>query len=400
MKTKDNHGKLPNNVRFLGLVSFFNDTASEMLYPVMPVFLTQVLGAPIYVVGIIEGVAEASASIFKTVFGYWSDKMGRRKPFIFGGYLASAISKIIIALSYSWPVVLLGRFTDRFGKGLRTGARDAMLLDAADSSNRGYIFGFHRSMDTAGAVFGPLIAIGILNLFPNNLRLILYIASIPAFLALVFFIFLKEVKTTKEKLTRPMSLSLSYRTLPTELKVFILGLAVFSLGNSSDAFLILRSKDLGLTLTLVISAYVLYNLVYALTSIPAGKIADKLGAKKVFILGILIFTLVYLGFAINGSLPMVWILFAVYGFYMALTDGVSKSIIGSYVSSEIAGTAYGVTNTITSLCTLIASVIAGFLWSAISPQATFIFGAVCALASLVIFGVVKNTKKPSQTVAN
>src|ERR1035437_8412403 len=214
--------KIPAVVWFLSFVSLLNDMASEMLYPVMPIFITQVLGAPVFVVGIIEGIAEGSASLCKTFFGFWSDEIQKRKPFVVGGYTASAIAKIIIALSYTWPWVLVGRIVDRMGKGARTGARDALLLEATDDTNKGFIFGFHRAMDTMGAVIGPTIALILLFLFHNNIRLILLIAIIPAFLSLIFFIWVKEAK--KKLITSKIKFSLSLKNFPPELKIFLLGL--------------------------------------------------------------------------------------------------------------------------------------------------------------------------------
>jgi MFS family permease len=379
--------KIPVVVWILSFVSFLNDIASEMLYPVMPIFITQVLGAPVFIVGIIEGIAEGSSSLFKTFFGFWSDKVQRRKPFVVAGYSASSVSKIIIALSYAWPLVLVGRIIDSMGKGARTGARDALLLEATDETNKGFIFGFHRAMDSMGAVVGPTIALILLFVFHNNIRPILYIAIVPAFLSLIFFIWVKEAK--KKLPVSKINLSLSIKSFPPQLKMFLLGLCVFSLGNSSDSFLILRAKNLGLSLTLIISAYILYNIVYALSSTPAGSISDKIGTKKVFITGIIIFALVYLGFAFDKSGIFVWPLFAIYGFYIGLTDGVSKAMVGSLVDKEQAGTAYGVLNTITSVFTLLASVIGGFLWSLVSPSATFYFAVICAAISIPIFLLIK-----------
>ncbi len=383
--------KIPKVVWLLSLVSFLNDTASEMLYPVMPIFLTQVLGAPVFVVGIIEGVAEGGASLFKTAFGYWSDRLQKRKPFVIAGYGGSAVSKLIIAASYSWPIVLIGRIVDRMGKGARTGARDALLLDATEENNKGLIFGFHRSMDTAGAVVGPTIALLLLYIFHNNIRLILYIATIPAFLSLIFFIWVKE--TRKKIITTKTKFALSFKSFPGELRLFLLGLVIFSLGNSSDSFLILRAKSLGLSLILVISAYIVYNIVYAAASTPAGIISDKIGTKKVFIAGIVIFALVYLGFALDTNGLLMWPLFGIYGFYIALTDGVSKAMVGSLIDKERAGIAYGVLNTVTSIFTLAASVIGGLLWSFVAPAATFYFAVVCAIISIFIFMNIKTKKR-------
>jgi len=375
--------KIPRPVIFLGLISFFNDIASEMLYPVMPIFLTQVLGAPVYIVGIIEGVAEGLSSSLKTVFGIWSDRLHRRKPFIFSGYLFSAFAKVLIAMAYSWPVIFAGRIFDRFGKSLRTGARDALLLEASSPNNKGFIFGFHRSMDSAGAVIGPLIAIVLLYLFKDNLRMILFAAAIPSFIALLFFIFIAETK--RQTQSTKAKLSFSFGNLSPKLKHFLLVLAVFSLGNSSVTFLILKAKDMGMSLSMVLAAYVLYNFFYASFSTPAGKLADKIGAKRVFIVGLLIFSFVYFSFALNTSSLFVWFLFAVYGIYIAFTDGVSKALVGSLIDKESAGTAYGVMQTVISICTLLASVIGGFLWSTVSPNATFIFGAICSLSAFILF---------------
>ncbi len=379
--------KIPKVVWLLSLVSLLNDTASEMLYPILPIFITQVLGAPVFVVGIIEGIAEGSASLFKTFFGAWSDKIQRRKPFVVSGYGAGAIAKVVIAFSYSWPIVLVGRVIDRLGKGARTGARDALLLEATEEGNKGFIFGFHRAMDTTGAVAGPTIALMLLWMFHNNIRLVLYAAIIPAFLSLILFIWVKEAKKKVE--TSRINLALTLKNFPSQLKMFLLGLCIFSLGNSSDSFLILRAKNLGLGLILIISAYILYNIVYAAASTPAGIISDKIGTKRVFITGIIIFTLVYFGFAVDKNGIFIWPLFAIYGFYIALTDGISKAMVGSLIEKSRAGTAYGVLTTVTSLFTLFSSIIAGFLWTIISPASTFYFAVACAVVSIPIFLSVK-----------
>jgi MFS family permease len=391
--------KIPGSVYILGAVSFFNDMASEMLYPVMPIFLTQVLGAPVAVVGLIEGVADGSAAIFKTIFGRWSDRLGKRKPFVFSGYLASALSKIIIALSNLWGIVFVGRVIDKFGKGIRTGARDALLLDASNDKNRGLVFGTHRTMDSAGAVVGPLIALLLLQLFDGNIRKILYVAVIPSLIGVVLISFVRETKQSKTvKIDVTALPKLNFKSLPRELRIFLVASGLFAVGNSSDSFLILRSKNLGLSLSLVILAYVVYNIVYTLTSVPAGSLADKIGPKRVYITGIIIYILVYAGFAINRTTNGIWGLFAVYGLYIALTDGVSKALVGKYVNKKEAGGIYGLLQTINSIGVLLASIIGGILWTTIGSWATFTFGAAFALLSLIVF--IYSAQKQADQILN
>ena len=375
--------KIPKLVWYLSMISFFNDIASEMLYPVMPIFLTQVLGAPVFVVGLIEGVAEGAASIFKTLFGYWSDKLQKRKPFVVAGYGLGAVAKIIIALAYGWPMVLLGRIVDRLGKGVRTSARDALLNSAATPENKGFIFGFHRGVDTFGAVVGPVIALLLLYYFHKDIRTILYYAALPAFVSLLLFFLVREPAAKRS--TGKLQLWASIKSFPREYKLFLAGSALFALGNSSDAFLILRAQDLGMTVAQTIGAYVLYNFVYAAMSTPAGIISDKIGQKKVFIAGIIIFVLVYLGFAFARSSVYIWPLFAVYAFYVALTDGVGKALVGSLIDKDKVGTGFGVLSSVTSVATLLASVVGGALWTYVAPEATFLLGVVCALLSLCFF---------------
>ena len=375
---------IPKQVWLLGFVSFFNDISSEMLYPILPIFLTQVLGAPVAVVGLIEGVAEGASSFFKAAFGGLSDRVGLRKPFVVCGYASSAVSKMIIAASNIWGVVFLGRIVDRFGKGLRTCARDAMLLSASNEKNRGLVFGLHRSMDSAGAVLGPLIALLLLQAFGNDhLRTILWFAAIPAVFSLFLFPFVREVRQPPQP--KAPVLLVSLKGFSGEFKWFLLALAVFSIGNSTDAFLILRAKGLGMSLTLVVLAYVLYNVLYTVLSAPAGWVSDRIGAKWVMITGILLYVLVYFGFAWDTEAGLIWPLFAVYGCYIALTDGVSKALAGLYITKEQSGTAYGLVQMVTGFGALVASLIGGGLWTLFSPQITFLFAAGCALVSIAFF---------------
>ena len=398
--------KLRGSVWVLGIVSFFNDIASEMLYPVMPTFITQVLGAPVAVLGLIDGVAEGSAAIFKTIFGNWSDQLGKRKPFIVLGYLTSTASKAFIALSRTWGLVFVGRVLDKFGKGVRTGARDALLLDASDATDRGLVFGVQQGLDSGGAVVGPLIALALLQAFNNDIRTVLYVAIIPSLIGVLIVSLvheptpkvedlpsLDEHEKGQEELDRTGAspspktvLNLNVRSLPRELKIFVLANGLFALGNSSDSFLILRSEQVGLSLSLVIVAYVIYNAVYSLASPVAGAVADKIGPKRVYVAGVVIYLLVYLGFALNTSTLGVWLLFAIYGLYIAQTDSVSRALVGQYIAGEsnAAGT-YGLLQSVISIGLVAASVIGGILWSAVGSWATFAFAASCATASLLVF---------------
>ncbi len=374
---------ISKNVFVLGLVSFFNDVASEMIYPIVPIFLTSVLGAPVAIVGLIEGIAESTASILKVVSGWFSDKFRKRKPFVLAGYSFSAISKIILSLAYSWPFVLFARFIDRFGKGTRTSARDALIAESSENSARGRSFGFHRALDTLGAVVGPLIALLAIKFLNNNLRLIFFLAFIPACIGvLLLVLFVKEKR--KEKNLSP-AFNFSWRNLDPSFKIFLLISFIFALGNSSDAFLILRAQNLGLSVALVILVYVLFNFTYAIFSIPAGIISDKIGPKKVLLSGFLLFSSIYLFFGLASLSLFLWFLFPLYGVYMALTEGVGKAYISNLVPQEKAGTAFGIYQTTVGLCTFFASLIAGLLWTYICVSAPFIFGSVMAVISALLF---------------
>lgn len=376
---------IPRPVFFLGLVSFFNDLSSEMIYPIVPIFLTSVLHTSIPVIGLIEGVAEATAAITKFFFGAYSDKIQKRKPFVISGYSFGAASKLLIGLAYTWPLVLFARFIDRLGKGIRTAARDSLLLDNADTTNRGFIFGFHRAFDSLGAVVGPLIALVLLALLKENIRLTFFIAFIPALIAVfLLFFFVKETKKKKELREYKLS-NFCWSTISIDLKVFLLVSFLFSVGNSSDVFLLLYAKNLGLTTTLVVLAYVLYNISQTVFATPLGKFSDSLGAKRVYALGLLVFALVYFFFGMIHSPLWLWLLFPLYGIYIAATDGVSKAYIAEFIHKEDSGTYFGAYYTITAVGTFLASFIGGLLWSAFSPSATFLYGSAMALAALFVF---------------
>ena len=377
--------KIPRPVFILGLVSFFNDLSSEMIYPIVPIFLTSVLHTPIPIIGLIEGTAEATAAITKFLFGAYSDYMQKRKPFVIGGYSFGAVSKILTGLAYSWPLVLFARFIDRLGKGMRTAARDSLLLDNTEKGNKGFIFGFHRAFDSLEAVVGPLIALGLLAVLKENLRLTFLIASIPAAIAvLLLFFFIHEKK--KPKTERKLHFqNLKWGKIDSKLKIFLFISFIFSAGNSSDAFLLLRAKDLGLTTTLVVLAYVLFNISQTVFATPLGSLSDKIGPKKVFSGGLIVVSIVYLAFGLIKTPGLLWILFPVYGIYIAATDGISKAYLSEFINKEESGTYFGAYYTITAVGTFLASFIGGILWSSINPSATFFFGSGMALLAFIVF---------------
>jgi MFS family permease len=391
---KEQETKIPKNVLILGLVSFFNDTASEMVYPIIPIFMTQVLKASTTAVGLVEGIAESTAALTKFVFGYLSDKFQRRKPFVSLGYTFSAFSKGMIGFSSSWPLVLFSRFLDRLGKGLRTGARDALLLQNTNEKNKGFIFGFHRSLDSAGAVLGPILGLIFIYLFANNLRLIFYLATIPGLLAVLLLILLvSEKKEVSPSTKTPQKFSFSWKFLNPKVKLFLLISFIFALGNSSDAFLILRAKNLGLTTQLAVAAYVLYNLVQTLLGTYLGKLSDKIGHRKMFAFGLLVFFFVYFSFGVIKDSLFLWFLFPIYGIYIAATDGVSKAYLGEFISEKEAGSVYGLYQMLLALASFFASFFGGILWTKIGPQATFYFGAIMAFISFSILSFGKFWKK-------
>lgn len=377
--------RIPRNVFVLGLVSFFNDLASEMIYPVVPIFLTSILHTAIPIVGLIEGIAEALASISKYIFGTVSDYFQKRKAFVVWGYSFGAISKILIGLAYSWPLILFARVIDRLGKGLRTAPRDSILLENATPENKGYIFGFHRAFDSLGAVFGPLAALLILYLLKDNIRLTFFIAFIPAVIAIVLLIiFVREKKKpvieNEQKLVK-----INWKNLNPNLKIFLVISFLFSLGNSSDAFLLLNAKNLGLTTTLVVLMYVLYNISQTIFATPAGSLADKFGARRIFMAGLFVFSTVYFFFGFAKNTLWLWFLFPVYGIYIAATDGVSKSYISEFISKKESGTYFGAYYTLTAIGSFLASFIGGLVWSKINPSATFYYGSALSFIAFILF---------------
>jgi MFS family permease len=371
---------LPENVRALSWVSFANDLASELAYPIVPLFLTVTLGAPVAALGLIEGLAEGVAVGFRGISGHLSDRAGeRRRPWIVGGYAVSAAARPVIAVAPHWGFVLGGRLTDRLGKAARTAPRDALIRDSTPPELVGSAFGYHRALDTAGAVFGPLVAVALLA-SGVSLRTALWVAVAPGIAALLLTARVREAPPSER---RPAAPTGPLRALPPAFW-FVLGAWVlFSLGNSSDVFLLLRSHQLGLSTTLAILAYALYNSVFSLLAWPLGTLSDRVPRTVVLAGGLAVFGLVYLGFALADGAWAVWPLFALYGVFVAATDGVSRAWVGDHVPPGLAGTAYGIFAAASGAALLVASVAAGLLWSHVSPRAPFFVGAVAAAVGVV-----------------
>ncbi|WP_091090571.1 MFS transporter [Flavobacterium gillisiae] len=374
---------ISRNVWILSLVSLFTDTASEMLYPIMPIYLKSI-GFSIVLIGILEGVAEATAGLSKGYFGKRSDITAKRVPFVQLGYAFSAISKPMMAL-FVYPLwIFFARTIDRFGKGIRTGARDAILSDEATPQTKGKIFGFHRSMDTLGAVLGPSLALLYLYFYPENYVTLFYLAFIPGLLAIAATFLLKEKQrtiTTDKKATPFFSFLGYWKSSPPMYRKVVIGLLAFTLFNSSDVFLLLKAKESGLSDTLVIGIYIFYNLVYALFAFPIGILADKIGLKKMLVFGITIFSIVYFGMGFKQNIYVFAGLFALYGIYAAATEGVSKAWISNISNEKDTATAIGTYSAFQSFFTMLASSMAGLIWYHFGADTAFL---VTAFASILI----------------
>ncbi|MBK9294817.1 MAG: MFS transporter [Oligoflexia bacterium] len=394
------HKKVLNKtVVSLGIVSLLADISSEMLYPITPIFLTTVLGASMTSLGIIEGFAEGVLAILKSYSGVISDRIGKRKPFIWIGYLFAAFAKPLIGSAETWVQVLFARGFDRVGKGLRTSPRDALLADSVSIEHRGLAFGWHRAMDTLGAAIGPLLAIFFLSLNPSSLRTIYYWALLPGLAAVLLIYFVPE-KENNNKAALPPPVKWRWSELPKDYKKYVITWGVFSLTNSSDAFLLMKTQQSGVSLTNTILMYCFYNLVFSLTSPFMGGLSDKYGRRKVLRFGLLVFAAVYFGFAFAKDTYVFWILFATYGLYFAATDGVGKALAVDLVGPHMHATSLGIFGTVSSLATIVASTLAGILWDQFGASAAFAYGATGALIAaallFLLFSETKSTQKSTK----
>ncbi len=386
---------LPRNIWAVSLTSFFMDISSEMVINILPLFLSNVLGVRTNIIGIIEGVAESTASLLKLFSGWLSDRLRGRKWLAVAGYGLSTLAKPFFYFANTWQVVAGVRWADRVGKGIRTAPRDALVADSVPEEKRGLAFGLHRAADTAGAALGlvfALVAVWLAQssqvaLGANTFRTVVLLSLIPAVLAVLSLaIGARDVPATK---THAMP-KFAFRALGKRFMVFMLIVGIFDLGNSSDAFLVLRAQNIGLSVTGVLGALVVFNVVYTLVSTPAGSLSDRIGRKRLLVGGWLLYALIYAGFGLAGATWQIWGLYLLYGIYYGLTYGTTKAMVADIVDENLRGTAYGTYNAVLGILDLPASLIAGVLWQGVGSWqgfgagAPFLFGAGLALLAAVL----------------
>ncbi len=378
---------LGRNVIVSGFVSLLMDASSEMIYPLVPIFLSSALGVSKSVIGLIEGIAEATAGILKSYSGWLSDRTARRKALMIAGYSISTLSRPILALAGAWHQVLASRFLDRTGKGIRGAPRDALIAESTDHQQMGRAFGFHRMMDTVGAGIGPLIASAILAASASNYRLVFWCSIIPGALAVLTIIFFIRETPHKPGSAHAEPPRLSLGAFGFRYKAFLFVATVFMIGNSSDAFLILKASAVGVPVAAIPIVYFCFNMVYALTAMPAGLLADRIGAERVILAGFLLFAAVYFGFGLASTSAQVWALFMAYGVFMGITEGIHKAYIAQLAPARQKATAFGLYNMFTGFALLPASLMAGWLWDSTGPRATFWLGTATALVAATLFAL-------------
>jgi MFS family permease len=394
--------QLPRNVWAVGFTSFFMDVSSEMVLNILPLFLANVLGVKTNIIGLIEGLAEATASILKLFSGWLSDKMGGRKWLAVAGYSLSALSKPFFYFASTWEMVAAVRWIDRAGKGIRTSPRDALVADSVTKETRGLAFGFHRALDTAGAMTGIVIAVIIVwlaqknsaDLMKSTFQTVVLVSLLPAVLSVLSLIIGARDVPVKGQRAAP---KFSLRGMGRPFTIFLVIVSIFTLGNSADAFLVLRAQNLGVTVTGILLMLVMFNLIYSLVSTPAGALSDRVGRKRLIIGGWLVYALIYLGFAFAGTAWQVWLLYVIYGLYYGMAFGTANALVADLVPENLRGTAYGTYNATIGILAFPASFIAGLLWQGIGawpgfgPSAPFLFGGTLALiaAGLMTFWMPK-----------
>jgi MFS family permease len=385
---------LTRNVVILGFVSLLNDAASEMIYPLLPVFLTSVLGAGPAALGMIEGVAESTASLLKLYSGYLSDRVKRRKGWVVAGYSLSNVIRPLIAFAGSWVQVLALRFSDRVGKGLRTSPRDAMIADSTPPEFRGMAYGFHRAMDHGGAIVGPLLATGLLLLYQDSISTVFLFSFIPGTLAVVLLLVgLRERVSAPRTGGRTFSFRSAWTEMPDGFRKYLLIILIFTLGNSTDAFLLVRAQALGVPIALLPTIWVALHVVKMAFSVPGGMLSDRLGRKRVIVTGWVVYALVYAGFAFASRQWHVWALFATYGIYFGLTEGVEKALVADLAPAHLRGSAFGLYHLTVGIGAFPASLVFGLVWERLGAAAAFGMGAGLALLSSVMLATLRE-KEP------
>ncbi|MBC2724861.1 MAG: MFS transporter, partial [Desulfosporosinus sp.] len=379
---------LTQNLIIVGFVSLFTDLSSQMVFPLIPLYLTTVLGAGAWVVGLVEGAAETTASLLKVFSGYWSDKIKRRKPFVLAGYGLSSITKPLFAFAYTWPLVLTVRVFERIGKGIRSAPRDAIIAESTTASVRGKAYGFHRAMDGIGSISGAVLALVLLPIL--GFRDVFLVAFIPGILAVFIVLLVKEKNRSKEiKKEKKISFKVSLKELPLNLKLFILVSTVFAFGHFGYAFLLLKAKNIGLADDTAIFLYVIFYIVYTLCTIPAGILSDKIGRKPVLMMGYVLFAAIAIGLLFTSQIYAILVVFAIYGIFYAMIDGVQRAFVADLAPPDLKATALGTFHTSIGLIALPGGFVAGILWDVISSEATFLFALALTLGSIFLFVFVK-----------
>lgn len=382
------------NIVLLGLVSFFSDISSEMVYPLIPLYLTTAFGATPVLVGVIEGIAESLASLLKVYSGYITDKYKKKNPIAFFGYATGLVYKIALILAGSWVGILAARVIDRLGKGIRTAPRDVMVSESANRNHMGNAFGIHKALDMAGSAIGILLAYFLVQNTSgtSGYKWLFGISMIPAAMGLALFPLIKEKRISRVRIERE-SFWKNLNKVDRQLKLYLLVAFFFTLGNSSNTFLLLRAKSVGFTDANVVLLYFIYNLTAALFAIPFGKLSDRIGRKQVLVAGYAIFAVVYLGFAFAFGRGFIILIFVLYGLYTAMIAGVERAYIAEIAPAELKGTMLGLHATIVGIALLPASTIAGILWTTMGPRVPFIFGAgMSILAAVILQFLMKSTR--------
>lgn len=391
--------KLPKNIRVLGWVSFFTDVSSEMILPILPLFLKNVLKTTMTSIGLIEGVAEATASLLKVVSGVWSDRSQRRKPFIVAGYGLSTVVKPLLALTSNWVQVLGIRFTDRVGKGIRTSPRDALIADTSGIASRGRSFGFHRALDTLGAAVGTLAAFLLLSWKIQAYRLVFLLSVVPGLVAVFLLLFLLNEKPGTPRLGEAGGWQLPFRELPVDFW-FLLGiLAVFTFANVSYAFFILKINQIGISAAMVPLVYLFYNLVYATFAMPFGALSDKMGRERLLLLGFFLMTLLLWGFSKATAAWQAWVLFFVYGLTSAITETVPRALISDWAKKTSRGSALGIYHMAIGLTALPASFIFGAVWHAQGARVAFQYGTTVAAAAVLLLVIFRQKRISAEAIS-